>query len=122
MLCMLHMLSEVDFQINTNLFDKISPLHYLFLLILQFESIEVWQKNQSSGDERMLVKLAMKELELTHTNVRPWCKTKLTGPDGWFREVDAAAIADNCVIVVEHKNVMDKNGALQLYDLVNDIE
>ena len=119
---MLHMLSEVDFQINTNLFDKISPLHYLFLLILQFESIEVWQKNQSSGDERMLVKLAMKELELNHTNVRPWCKKKLTGPDGWFREVDAAAIADNCVIVVEHKNFMDKNGALQLYDLVNDIE
>ncbi|KAH7622994.1 hypothetical protein NADE_007858 [Nannochloris sp. 'desiccata'] len=37
----------------------------------RFESIEVWQKNQTSGDERMLVQRAMKELELNHTNVRP---------------------------------------------------
>ena len=94
----------------------------LFLLILQFESIEVWQKNQTSGDERMLTKRAMKELEKNHTNVRPWWKKKLTGPDGWSREVDAAAIADGCAVVVEHKNLMDKKGANQLLELVNEME
>ncbi|KAG7668556.1 hypothetical protein NADE_006739 [Nannochloris sp. 'desiccata'] len=88
----------------------------------RFESIEVWQKNQTSGDERMLVKRAMKELEKNHTNVRPWCKKKLTGPDGWFREVDAAAIADGCAIIVEHKNIMDSQGASQLTELADEID
>ena len=94
----------------------------MFLLILQFESIEGWQANQTSGDERVLVQRAMKELELNHTNVRPWCKKKLTGPDGWSRQVDAAAIADGCAVVVEHKNLMDQNGAEQLLKLVNEME
>ena len=89
---------------------------------MQFEGIEVWQKNQTSGDERMLVKRAMKELEKNHSNVRPWCKKKLTGPDGWSAEVDACAIADGCAIIVEHKNVMDPKGAYQLTELCDDIE
>jgi hypothetical protein len=87
-----------------------SPL-ICFYLILQFESIDTWQKNQTSSDERMLVKLAMNELEKNHSNVRPWCKKTLTGSNGWSPEVDAAAIADGCAIVVEHKNVMDSEGA-----------
>lgn len=90
--------------------------------MLQFEGLESWQRNQTSADERMLVGQAVKYLQDSgHDNVRPWCKKKLTGPNGWSREVDTAAIADGCAIVVEHKNLMDKNGALQLYDLVNDI-
>lgn len=93
-----------------------------FYLILQIEDIEGWQKNQTLGDERMLVARAIKELGRNHTNVRPWCKKVLTGPNGLSREVDAVAIADDCVIVVEQKNLIDKEGALQLYDLVNDIE
>jgi hypothetical protein len=89
---------------------------------LQFESIETWQKNQTSGDEQMLVKFAMNELEKNHSNVRPWYKKKLTGPNGWSREVDAAAISDGCAIVVEHKNAMDSEGADQLTKLIEQIE
>jgi hypothetical protein len=70
----------------------------------------------------MLVQRAIKELELNHTNVRPWCKRKLTGPDGWSRKVDAAAIADGCAVLVEHKNLMDQKGAKQLLELVNEME
>lgn len=96
----------------------------LFLLILQFESIETWQRKQTSGDERMLVARAIDELKKdpTHTNIRPWCKKKLTGPDGWSAEVDAVAIADGCVIFVEHKNVMDSDAADQLIRLLAKIE
>ncbi|KAL4514574.1 hypothetical protein Ndes2526A_g04034 [Nannochloris sp. 'desiccata'] len=34
------------------------------------------------------------------------------------KEIDAAAIADSCAVVIEHKNVMDEDGAAQLADLV----
>ncbi|KAH7624994.1 hypothetical protein NADE_002214 [Nannochloris sp. 'desiccata'] len=85
----------------------------------RFKSIEAWQKHQNSGDERMLVARAKEKLEKNHTNVRAWCKKRVTGPDGLSREVDAAAIADNCAIVVEHKNLMDYKGAVQLVDLVS---
>ena len=70
----------------------------------------------------MLVKRAMKELEKNHSNVRPWCKKILDGPDGWSRLVDACAIADGCAIVVEHKNVMDFEGADQLTQLIDEIK
>ncbi|KAG7674696.1 hypothetical protein NADE_007988 [Nannochloris sp. 'desiccata'] len=94
----------------------------------RFESIETWQRNQTSGVERMLVARAIDELKKdpTHTNVRPWCKKKLTGPDGWSAEVDAVAIADGtnqgCAIIVEHKNVMDSKAALQLISLLAKID
>ncbi|KAG7674758.1 hypothetical protein NADE_008041 [Nannochloris sp. 'desiccata'] len=94
----------------------------------RFESIETWQRNQTSGDERMLLARAIDELKKdpTHTNIRPWCKKKLTGPDGWSAEVDAVAIADGtnqgCAIIVEHKNVMDSKAALQLISLLAKIE
>ncbi len=95
----------------------------LFLSILQFESIEVWQKNQTSGNERMLVEQAVKFLEDSgHANVRPFCLKKVTGPGSLKKDIDAAAIADNCAVVIEHKNVMDQGGAAQLADLVTFIE
>ena len=95
----------------------------LFLLILQFESIEVWQKNQTNGSERKLVEQAMKFLEDSgHANVRPFCPKMVTGPGSLQKEIDAAATADNCAVVIEHKNVMDEDGAAQLAELVAFIE
>ena len=95
----------------------------LFLSILQFEGIKVWQKNQTSGDERMLVEQAMKFLEDSgHTNVRTFCPKKVTGPGSLKKEIDAAAIVDNCAVVIEHTNVMDEDGAARLADLVAFIE
>ena len=94
---------------------------YIVVPRQQHESTE--KRVSSSGDERMLTAVAMKELKKTqHTNVRAWCQKKLTGPNGWYREVDAVALADNCAIVVEHKNILDKSAALQLYSLIADIE
>ncbi|KAG7669782.1 hypothetical protein KSW81_007928 [Nannochloris sp. 'desiccata'] len=85
----------------------------------RFESIEVWQKNQKNCSERKLVEQAVKFLEDSgHANVRPFCLKKVTGPGSLKKEIDAAAIADNCAVVIEHKNVMDEDGAAQLADLV----
>ncbi|KAH7619699.1 hypothetical protein NADE_007987 [Nannochloris sp. 'desiccata'] len=85
----------------------------------RFESIEVWQKNQTNGSERKLVEQAVKFLEDSgHANVRAFCLKKVTGPGSLKKEIDAAAIADNCAVVIEHKNVMDEDGAAQLADLV----
>jgi hypothetical protein len=90
---------------------------------LQFEGIEAWQKSQTDGDERMLVEQAMKYLEDSgHANVRPFCLKRITGPGDRAREIDAAAIADNYAVVIEHKNVMDAAGADQLASLVDFIE
>ncbi|KAH7619183.1 hypothetical protein NADE_006028 [Nannochloris sp. 'desiccata'] len=89
----------------------------------RFESIEVWQKNQKNCSERKLVEQAVKFLEDSgHANVRPFCLKKVTGPGSLKKEIDAAAIADNCAVVIEHKNVMDEDGAAQLADLVAFIE
>lgn len=65
----------------------------------------------------------MKYLEQSgHANVRPLCLKIVSGPGGRAREIDAAAIADNCAIVIEHKNLMDIEGAVQLASLVEFIE
>ena len=90
---------------------------------MQFEGIEGWQKNQTDGDERILVEQAMKYLEDSgHANVRPFCLKRITGPGDRARQIDAAAIADNCAVVIEHKNIMDAAGAVQLATLVKFIE
>ena len=90
---------------------------------MQFESLEVYQKNQIDGSERKLVEQAEKYLkENGHSNVQPFCRKKVTGADGLEREIDAAAIADNCAVVIEHKNLMDSKGAAQLASLVEFIE
>ncbi|KAG7674380.1 hypothetical protein KSW81_000038 [Nannochloris sp. 'desiccata'] len=85
----------------------------------RFERIEVWQKNQTNGFEQKLVEKAVKFLEDSgRANVRPFCLKKVTGPGSLKKEIDAAAIADDCAVVIEHKNVMDEDGAAQLADLV----
>ncbi len=71
----------------------------------------------------MLVEQAIKFLvDSGHANARPFCLKKLTGPGGRGLEIDAAAIADNCAVVIEHKNLMDAAGAVQLATLVDFIE
>lgn len=95
----------------------------MFHLILQLEGIDAWQKHQTDGSERMLVDQAMNYLkDGGHVNVRPFCRKIVTGPGGRDREIDAAAVADNCAVIIEHKNVMDAAGALQLLSLVNFIK
>ena len=90
---------------------------------LQFAPTKTWPKKKTWADQQLLVARAVKELQdRGHTNVRPWCKKQLTGPGGWSREVDAAAMADNCALVVEHKNSMDLDGARQLRGLVDFIK
>ena len=90
---------------------------------MQFESIEGQLKNQSDSSERKLVDKAVKYLQQTgHANVRPLCLKIVSGPGGRAREIDAAAIADNCALVVEHKNLMDSKGADQLASVVEFIE
>ena len=66
-----------------------------------------------------LVKLLEEE---NHTNIRLFCDQEITGPDGFSSEVSAAAIADDCAVVAEYKNVLNPEGALQLVSLISSIE
>ena len=71
----------------------------------------------------MLVEQAIKYLEDSgHANIQPLCLKRITGPGGRGREIDAAAVSDNCAVVIEHKNLMDDAGADQLATLVDFIE
>ena len=54
--------------------------------------------------------------------VLPLCDKKIFGPNGKFREIDAGAIAENCVVVVKYKNKIDKDAALQLASAVDFIK
>ncbi len=94
-------------------------------MTLQVGDGERWQQNKPTASERILRGTLVKKLEaIGHTNVEPICDKKITGPDhdGFSREVDAAAIAGDCAMVAEHKNVMDEAGALQLVSLITSIE
>ena len=106
----------VEFQITADLFW----LNFTFIsLNLQFEGVERWQRNQTEASERNLVDQAVKFLENRgHTNVRPFCSKKVSGPADLKKEIDAGAIADNCAVVIEHTNVMDEDGAARLAYLV----
>ena len=65
----------------------------------------------------------MKYLEhIGHSNVKPFCDKMVTGPNGAYREIDAGAVAENCAVVVEYKNKIDKDAALQLSSAVDFIE
>ena len=71
-----------------------------------------------------LVKMLEEE---NHTNVQPFCEKKVFGPkdkkdEYKFKEVDAAAIAEGCAIVAEHKHVMSIKGVEQLQRLITFIE
>ncbi len=118
---------SVDFQIivdlRSDLAAKISPalINFIFY-VLQYESDDE-PKKRTIGNESMLVARIMKELhDNGHADVRPGREKEVTGPDGLSREVDVAAIADECAIVVLHRNLMNFNGAVQLVDLVNFIK
>ncbi len=95
----------------------------LFLFILQYYSFDYELNKLTLGDKQVLVARIMKELQDNgHADVRPWSETKITAPDGLSREVDVAAIADECAIVVLHRKWMNFDDALQLVDLVNFIK
>ena len=50
--------------------------------------------------------------------MEPVCFKRVTGPGGKFKEIDAAAIAEGCAIVAEHKHVVGSKGAEQLRKLI----
>ncbi|KAG7674746.1 hypothetical protein Ndes2526B_g05010 [Nannochloris sp. 'desiccata'] len=83
----------------------------------RIESLEGWKATQTAGYEQQLAAVAMNYLvEMGHDKetVKPLCDKKIFGPNGKYREIDAGAIAENCVVVVEYKNKLDKDAALQL--------
>jgi hypothetical protein len=97
-------------------------------LILQVDDAVAWQRNHAKAEERHVRNKLVKMLEEeNHTNVQPFCEKKVFGPkdkknEYKFKEVDAAAIAEGCAIVAEHKHVMSIKGVEQLQRLITFIE
>ena len=56
------------------------------------------------------------------TNVRPLGLKELTGPGGLSKQLSAGAIGDNCAVVVEHRSLMTRHGAVKLAELLSFIK
>ena len=82
-----------------------------------------WQRNHTGAEERHVRNKLVKMLkDEGHTNVQPVCFKRVYGPGGLSKEVDAAAIAEGCALVAEHKHVMSIKGVEQLLRLITFIE
>ena len=78
-------------------------------LTLQLEALEGEEDNISPARRQQLVQAAMNYLvKEGHTNVKPFYDKEVVGPYGRSREIDAGAIADDCVVVVKYTRTMDK--------------
>ena len=81
--------------------------------------MSAWQRNHIEAEERHVRSALVKMLkDEGHTNVQPVCFKRVYGPGGLSKEVDAAAIAEGCAMVAEHKHVMGSKGAEQLLKLI----
>ena len=99
-------------------------LNFTFVsLISQVDDAVKWQGSQIKADERHVRNKIVKYLEDGgHINVQPVCFQEIHGLGDEFIEVDAAAIADGCAMVAEHKNVLDVDSAIQLRTIIKFIE
>jgi hypothetical protein len=85
--------------------------------------VAAWQRNHTEAEERHVRNKLVKMLEEeNHTKVEPVCFKRVTGPGGKFKELDAAAVAEGCAVVAEHKHVMSIKGVEQLQRLITFIE
>ena len=82
-----------------------------------------WQQNETTAEERHVRSALVKMLEKEdHTNVQAIGFKKVYGPGDKYKDIDAAAIAEGCAMVAEHKDVMSIKGVQQLQRLITFIK
>jgi hypothetical protein len=54
--------------------------------------------------------------------VKPLCEKEIFAPNGEYIEIDAGAIAGNCVVVIEYNKQLDKDAARRLAGAVDFIK
>jgi hypothetical protein len=94
-------------------------------LVLQVKDAAAsrWNPNEASEPELKLRAALVKMLEgENHTNIQPFGFKIVSGPDGKYRRIDTAVIADDCAVIADHRHVMTVRSAERLYSLIAFIE
>ncbi|KAK9793503.1 hypothetical protein WJX73_009152 [Symbiochloris irregularis] len=78
--------------------------------------LEGWQRSLTTAEENSARKAALKELQRQgHADAKAYCGAKkVYVADRQVAEIDGAAIAQNCALIVEQKATLDADAAKQL--------